>query len=97
MSRVGFQASYDAPFDGTFGYVVAPRQQSYAKDPQPAYVALNIGGHDGVRVSLTPTDARDLVELLQQVLADDLPTDIDADGPVIRISELRRAAAEVPA
>lgn len=69
--------------DATFAYAVGPRTPTFGGE-QPGYVALYVGGHNGVRLSLDPQQARDLAELLRLV-AEEVG---EADGPPHPISEV---------
>jgi hypothetical protein len=90
---VGFQASFDAPFDATYAYAVGPRTTEFSPEPQPAYVALSIGGHAGVRMSLKPEQARDLAALLLRVLDEGLPAEVDVNGSIVRVTDVQPVPA----
>lgn len=81
MSRnhIGIQSSTTAPARETFAYYVGPRTTDYGTT-QTAYIALYLGGHDGVRVSISADHAREVAALLLRV-ADGGEPEVDQDGP----------------
>lgn len=79
-SHVSFQASYRAPVRETFAYFVGPRSTDYGTEPQAAYIALYLGGHDGIRVAISEEHAREVAALLLRIADQGAPA-LDTDGP----------------
>lgn len=78
-STLAFQLSHRAEPRETFAYYVGPRSTTYGKT-QPAYIALYLGGHDGVRVSISAEHAGEVAALLLRIAEQDVP-EVDGDGP----------------
>lgn len=79
-STLDFQLSHRAEPRETFAYYVGPRSRSYGGGELPAYIALYLGGHDGVRVSISAEHAREVAALLLRIAEQDVP-EVDGDGP----------------
>ena len=63
---MNIQIGYSAPAEQTFAHHVGARE-CYGTT-QPAYIALYLGGYDGVRVSLSYEQARALAVVLTQAV-----------------------------
>lgn len=87
---MNIQTSTIANFESTFAHVVDPASATTYTSDRPTYVALYLGGHDGVRISLEVDDARAVAALLTQLAA---YAEAGLDGEHRDVAQARAVAA----